>query len=174
MFSRDGTHIAWTGTLKHNGKPLRQLRVSRVSGPPMLLMWNVNEIITGMAFPPDNRTVYLISAQRVSRFDYRTGKSDWKRDQRIKGVTPWLSLSGDGKVLAVTAPGETVHLIDPETGLTQVELRHPDGGQPRALALTPDGKRLAVLAEQQLQIWRLDRLPLMAPPVPPVAAGAGH
>jgi len=64
-----------------------------------------------------------------------------------------MVLSLDGRLLAATTDGSMIAVLDTQSGRRLAEL---DGGSVRArLALSPNGKRLALADDEHVQVWTL-------------------
>ncbi len=118
------------------GKKLRTLTVS--SSQP-----GVRPTLHSLAFAPDGKTLYAGSGTNlvVQRWDVATGKDltpFGPHDGGLNGV----ALARDGRSLAVVSMGGTLYLWEQATGQVRASVR--DAGYATAVAVSPDGRLLAL------------------------------
>src|SRR5262249_40407143 len=101
-----------------------------------------------LEWAPDGRTLFAGNSKTIRRLSSSTGEAVGKRSAE---GTPWV-LTSDGRLLVVTRKNNIVW-IDAATGKDaatgRVTMTHEEAesdGALCALALAPDGKRLAVVA----------------------------
>src|ERR1700710_1106461 len=103
--------------------------------------------IHAIAFAPDGKTLALAAVKEggegyVALVDLAAGKlGETKRKVAGTNITS-LAFSPDGKTLGIGNVGNSVTLVDPETGTVQKTLEG-QGIQTRCLTFSPDGKTLA-------------------------------
>ncbi len=100
--------------------------------------------VEGVAFSPDGRTVATRQGDAIHLSDAATGKQLRKialPTANPRSITQWLTLSPDGKTLAITSDGKTIQLIDIDKGTVLRSLAHQH--VVFAAAFSPDGRLLA-------------------------------
>jgi DNA-binding beta-propeller fold protein YncE len=111
--------------------------------------------VNSAAFSPDGKLLATANTDRVIRlWDATNGKEVRKFDQ-AKEEPGLLAFSGDGKSL-VSAGKKTpvLRLWDVTTGKEQSQLSGPRGGTLQALALSPDGKKVATASSDgRMRYW---------------------
>src|SRR5262249_43342009 len=122
------------------------------SGRVLHTLGNPGSVDVG-AFSPDGRTIIVQQMYDLIVCDAARGTAL----RTIKGprTNRWrngsLTLTPDGKAVAVTSQGKFVHLIDIESGKTvrTFTVENPESALPAAftpvlgVAFSPDGKRMA-------------------------------
>jgi WD40 repeat protein len=106
----------------------------------------------GVAFAPDGRAVYAVTHDGVAAWDVAAGR-EVRRFGSAMSASP-LSLSADGKVLAVRA-ADGVRVYEPATGRPRQRITDPSGlPLNNAFALAPDGATLALIDRSgSLRFW---------------------
>jgi RNA polymerase sigma factor (sigma-70 family) len=97
-----------------------------------------------VALSADGRTLAIKENNAVTLRDAASGKELCKialPDANPRTLTGWLAFSPDGKALAVTSRGETIHLLDVEQGKVIRSFAHKE--TVFAVAFSPDGQLLA-------------------------------
>jgi len=102
-----------------------------------------------LAFSPDSKTGFLATNKAIHVWDLATGKELRAFPQPARSV----SLSPDGKLLAVGSDSGPIKLLDPATGKTIRELELKS--HPWQVAFSPDGKHLAAIcwSECAIRLW---------------------
>jgi WD40 repeat protein len=157
----DGRTLAVLVTLFPTDKERRQ---GRILEKKHLIVWDTErgkELWRGegrnaLAFSPDGRLLVAGHAGEISIWETATGKHLRKfAGPAVASLA--LALSGDGRLLAEGVAGWAVRLWDVRTGklLRRIESRdgQGSGGQSPWLALSADGKRLAVAAGPVIRLY---------------------
>jgi eukaryotic-like serine/threonine-protein kinase len=112
--------------------------------------------INGIVFLTDNRTLVIggsAGGGHLTWWDLFTGKSIRSLND-MRGGIYGLSLSGDGKKLAVAVDGGKTYLLDAITGHELMVLKA--NVTPRVIAFSPDGKRLLTgSSDRTVRLWDL-------------------
>lgn len=109
--------------------------------------------VNATALSPDGSTLAVATGDQVTRFDTRTLQ---RRGIRLAGHTaPVLDVaySHDGRLLATSSEDGTAAVWDGRTG---DRLHRFSGGEPRALAFSPDDRRLYTAGDAGvIQAWNV-------------------
>lgn len=108
----------------------------------------------------DNQTLFSGNAHAFHRWDLSTGTTDWSLPHHLDSrIHRPLAATDDGSLLAISLDNDSVSLIDGDTGQILARLEHPNRHRVQDVAITPDGKHVAVLTTGHLvKIWHLDLL----------------
>jgi len=111
-------------------------------------------------FLSDNQSLFSGDAQSYHRWNLSDGTSDWSLPHQLDSrLHRPLSATEDGSLVALSLTNNSVSLVDGITGEILARLEHPNRHRVQDLAITPDGKHLAVLTTGHLvKIWHLDPL----------------
>jgi WD40 repeat protein len=113
-----------------------------------------------VAFSPDDRHVYHATYLDLCSTSTDTGTNEWT--VRL-GDSPQpnaaIEITPDGTLMAVVMNQYKVTLVDPRTGRLLADLEHPDRQLINSIALSPDGKYLAVACSGHVvQLWNLRQM----------------
>jgi WD40 repeat protein len=157
-WSPDGTRLAWAGPVKEGKNPLffsagivdvehrREL-------PPLAI--GKRPYVKSLAFTADGSILVVGLLKEIMAFDVATGALRWRIPHERPPVHGPCLATAPG-VLAATLGQQSVSLLDPATGAVRCTLTHPVERITHAIALSPDGKTLAVLAGALAQMWKLE------------------
>jgi WD40 repeat protein len=114
------------------------------------------EIDYGMEplFTPDGKTLIACGPRGVKQWDVATGKQKRVLNGRsIHAVN--IAFSPDSKTIAMAEPrGDTIRLVDLETGKDRAVLKWAGAIQIRGVAFSPDGRLVAACdREGDIQLW---------------------
>lgn len=111
----------------------------------------------GLAFHAllDDGSLIAAGDNRIARVDTTTFTQSGSLPGTAGGLGP-PQLSGDERVVLITAADGTIMLYDVATGTRLADSFRPDGGSHRGASLRPDGLALAVSDESGVFIWDLD------------------
>ncbi|MFD3942968.1 WD40 repeat domain-containing serine/threonine protein kinase [Streptomyces sp. NPDC058579] len=145
-FSSDGKTLA-IGTYDE-GVMLSDL----VSGKPPVVLRDAPEgrdgWMEGLAFSPDGTTLYGLAAEDLEQWDITTRKRTAFTGFSL--LARAVAFSGDGTV-AVTA-GDRLQLWDPVSRTERQMIK--DGARADAVALSPDGRTVALGREGAVELYR--------------------
>jgi RNA polymerase sigma factor (sigma-70 family) len=122
------------------------------SGRVLHTLGNLGAVEVG-AICPDGRTLVVQQMHDLVVCDAATGKA--LRTMKGPSTNHWsngsLTLTPDGKIIAMTSQGKVIHLIDFESGKTirTIKIENPksalrsDWSSVLGIAFSPDGKRMA-------------------------------
>ena len=126
----------------------------------------------GMVFSPDGRRIFVVSGGRGLIIDTLNGKVLYRFDyqkrrrlasSKVDDLAP-AAFSPDGRLLVLGLPGEGVQVLDVATGkmLSAVSESAPPvsahSETPSAIAFSPDGRTLGVVARGEIKQWEVARL----------------
>jgi WD40 repeat protein len=118
-----------------------------------------------LQFSPDGATLASASGPTLRLFDARTGQCRATLEAHVRPVNAF-SFAAAAPVLAAGSEDATVSLWDVSTGIKQAQFHV--GAAVTGVALTPDGKMLAVSDGYQTALWdlatrkKLKQLPVIA------------
>jgi WD40 repeat protein/serine/threonine protein kinase len=142
VFWMDGTLRSWDESGKETGDVLRI----------------PHQRAFGAVFSPDRRLLFAMSDHTGRLWDLATGRPHAEVPGRFLGEdTGAAAFAADGRRLAYSTGDDTVHVWDLESGAESCNLRGHTS-EARALAFSPDGKRLAtgaVYPENCVRLWDL-------------------
>jgi WD40 repeat protein len=164
-FSPDGRRLA-SGTARggSGGNPEQEadsLRVwDLVAGKQVFERVFSDKEIFSLAFSPDNRRLAYGAGNAENTFapgtlevlDALSGQAIFTLNGHSLGVGP-VAFSPDGKYLASGSGDKKIKLWDARTGEERLSLLHPDGIS--TITFSPDGLRLASLADIVVRVWDL-------------------
>jgi RNA polymerase sigma factor (sigma-70 family) len=153
-FAADGKALA---ALEMEAKPpfaRRGVRLFDTTTGKALRDLDASDTFQGLAFSPDGKKLLAHDRQKLVRvWDVATGEALHRITTPAHGFQT-AAFAPDGGVLLAGGPGWDTRLIDPATGKDVRRFRAGQSGC--ALALTPDGKALAVgTGEGTLSQWEL-------------------
>jgi WD40 repeat protein len=128
-----------------------------VASGRLLLSLRSTGLTTALAFAPDGRRVVVGSKTpaRVTVWELDSGRGI----QTLRGLGAQASrvcFSADGRLLAALAPGGKIAVWDLDGGRLRLVMAAPKGnGDEAALALSPDGRRLACSTRKWAKLWDL-------------------
>jgi len=146
------------------------LKADAAKPPPEWLRMKTPRRIGSAAFTAGGESLVIANSGQIMCLQSAGGKVLWKHPIKDSSALPRAAVSCTGMV-AATALGSGVTLLDAHTGARLCELLHPDSGTLRAVAFSADGRRLGVIAGQRFQVWRLDSPDLRT--IAPAAAVPG-
>ncbi|MDB6071657.1 MAG: repeat-containing protein, partial [Verrucomicrobiales bacterium] len=113
-----------------------------------------------LAFHPDGQRLYSGDFDALTCWNARTGAMVWRVPCPARSPSSvQCALSADGSLMAANLSPETIHLIQPGTGLEITRLRHPSPLPITYLAISQDQSRLAAFCVGHVvQLWDLVRL----------------
>lgn len=168
-FSPDGTLLASGG--RH------ALRVWDVANEQSVLQIDNPDVVTGLAFSPDGRRLAVCAAtwqeQNVNVWEVQNGRGL----RTLFGLGSQVSkiyLSPDERLLAALSHDWRMALWELPHGHLRAILRVPPGRQTAdnaAVAISPDGVKLAVVAGTNAMIWDLQTFHKLAEHSLPEALG---
>jgi serine/threonine protein kinase/WD40 repeat protein len=84
----------------------------------------------------------------------------WEEGAVIQSWDSAVAFSPDGKLLAVQASHDVIHLIDLSTGREKARLEDPHQDVAKWLGFTPDGTRLVAVSDdgKAIHVWDLKRI----------------
>jgi RNA polymerase sigma factor (sigma-70 family) len=104
-----------------------------------------------VAFAPDGKSLISVGDADLYFWDPATGRETAHWNCGAYGMVHCLAVAPDGKSVAWGGSWDgSVHFGD---GVTGKELRHFDTGGIKALAFSPDGKRLVTSAGNRVRVW---------------------
>ncbi len=145
VFSPDATHLAVGAT---NG--VKVYKLSQKEGPPALSLGG--DRVTALAFRPNGRELLLCRSERFEQgedvlwiWDTGLRRESFRVVNADEAVTPLLAVGDRGRVFATALPGENGQVRVHE-GLAGVAYRRIEvpALEITALAMSPDGRRLAI------------------------------
>lgn len=152
--------------VSNNGVKLHDLRSSQLLRSFSPSSGNTKEYLKA-ALSSDGKTLALCTrlsqgrAETTALWDVQTGKlrHSWQENTGNKkgpwrGAVQALTFSPDSRLLSTSSNGQPVRLWDVQTGLLQGTLK----AEAQSLAFSPDGKTLAVGAQREVQLWKVDAL----------------
>ncbi len=115
---------------------------------------NVEE--TGaVAFSPDGRWLVTGEINCYSWWEVGTWKLHHRIPRKLTAGAPLVAFSNSG-LLAVSGPGNSILLLDPDTGAELAALDDPEPHGNESFVFSKDGSRLAVMnADAIATIWDL-------------------
>ncbi len=160
VLSPGGELLCWSGKSHARDQNDHDLMVIPLKADaakpfPEWLRMKTPRRIDSAAFSAGGESLVIASSGQIICLQSAGGKVLWKHPIKDSGALPRAAVSCTGMV-AATALGRGVTLLDVRSGARLCELLHPDGGTLRAVAFSADGRRLGVIAGQRFQVWRLD------------------
>ena len=144
VFSPDGTRIA-------SGSADRTLRIWDVVTGEIVGLVRAEDDVLAVAFSPDGTRIAAGLANGLVRLWDTDGFSEVLALRGHEAAVRSLAFSPDGtRVVSSVAPGGIVHVWDAVTGAVTARINAAD--VPSAVAVSPDGTRLAV-AGRGVSIW---------------------
>ena len=112
---------------------------------------------SGIAFSPDSRALFHVTAREVFRTATATGKTEWHTsitdNEHSDGD---LAVSEDGRMVAALANRYQIALLDAESGRLLAMIEHPYPQMITAIAFSPDANYLAAACTSHVtQLWNL-------------------
>ena len=165
LLLEDGGHgVGCVPALSHDGRILATARHrADLDRDTRVRLWDVatgrliktldnGQLVAMLAFSPDGHILASVRGSLVA-WDVDSGSVlGWSKTV-APCLTP-LAFAPDGSALAVHASGGKVNLLDPADGRVRATLNQLD----RALAFSPDARRLAVAYNEQVTVWDLGSL----------------
>jgi WD40 repeat protein len=148
VFSKDGSKYTVLDFRPGGGKPGDQAVLDE-AGAVMPLFGGAT------AFAPRTGVLVVADFRGVNLIDVRQGKTVGS----VKAGNPrveTVAISPDGKLLATAGMGDEVRLWDTQTREQAAVIKLPAVQPLGGLAFSPDGKRLAVLGNEGIHLWRID------------------
>jgi WD40 repeat protein/tRNA A-37 threonylcarbamoyl transferase component Bud32 len=130
--------------------------------PAMTIRGNLGAV-TCLAFSPDNKWIASGASDKTVRIWNAEDGSQLKSLTGHSGTVRYLSFSPDGKQIASASFDRTVRIWDWQTGreilsldLSRAWWLPQSSTDPRSVAFSPDGKRLAVGCSGAISIWDIE------------------
>ena len=142
-----------------SGESVRAFDLSGEDEPSLRATWEGGEV-SSLASNADG-TAVLAGGPKSFRM-WKSGRSDfvWEIEHELssKEYRP-AAWSGNSDVLAVALTDFSVSLVDHNSGEVMVRLEHPSRHRIWDVAISPDGKHVAVLTSGHLvNVWHLEKL----------------
>jgi signal transduction histidine kinase len=112
-----------------------------------------------VGFSPDGRWLAMSFGYEVVLCDAR----DWRMRPGLKrevtsGLPGLIAFSPDGKWLAMLQSERLMQIVDVESNTVRASLPSPNPDYIQGFAFSPDNRRIAVTAGNEVQLWNLDQL----------------
>jgi WD40 repeat protein len=116
-------------------------------------LWGMNRWISILCWSDDGRVLTWINKLGIGHWVPAQGK-DRQEVEKFHGIHLGHAVSGDGRTLAYSDLDAVVHVLDSATGQERQRLA-TTLEKPFSLALSWDGRRLAVAGFGALRVWDL-------------------
>jgi WD40 repeat protein len=105
-----------------------------------------------MVFAPDGKAIAIQTrSDGFCLWDLAAKKKRWSVNEKRLAET--LSFSPNGQSLAIGRSNGVAELWEVASGKLRATWKASDGGRIRSIAFSPDGKRLATLAYNEITVW---------------------
>lgn len=128
-------------------------------GTPIGELAGHDSLVTALAFQPNGQHIASGAANGELRLWDITTRTCQRRLIGHDGHVHAIAFAPDGHQLVSGGADGTIRLWSTDQPAVLGQL--PDIGQPTALTLNPTGSRLAVAAENRLELWKTDALTLV-------------
>ena len=161
-WSPRGHYLAWSGTRPALDDPKKKRRgtwlVDTASGRETGALFG-DAPVTALLFTPDETLLIAATPGEIRCAATATGALRWSHPHHRPAATPpALAVAENAPLAAITLEPETIALLDPATGTIRYRLTHPVTRTVRTLAFNADATRLAAIAGNFLQTWKLDTI----------------
>ena len=142
----------WVATGAHNGN---KVKIWESSGGEPVKELEIDS--SGVGFSPDGK--WFLTTGGGNRL-WRVGSWEEVRELGGDGVWTGFAFSPDGKVLAASNWGGTIHLLEVETGREFGQLQYAESSRISSITFNPVGTKLLAVNEGYLEVrsWDLRAL----------------
>ena len=112
---------------------------------------------SGIAFSPDSRAIFHVTAREVFRTATATGQTEWHTAITDNDHSDGdLAVSEDGRMVAALANRYQIALLDADSGRLLAMIEHPYPQMITAIAFSPNASYLAAACTSHItQLWNL-------------------